>query len=528
MPVFEQRFEQIIRSPRLLDGRSTISFVQASSHPPPTPGRLLISKSKFVAGLQCPKLLWHAVNRPEQFPPTDPATQANFDQGREIGVLAKTLYPGGLEISEGVVHRSAVVQWTREALRFRRPLFEAALEHDGGYARADILNPVGEDAWELVEVKSSTEVKDVFLEDIAFQYHVFAGAGLNIRSCSVLHVDNSYVRRGAVEAGRLLKKVDVTSLVLPLVATVPARLQRMRDIVSQPTAPVQEIGPHCDSPYACALHDTCWSFLPEGNVLELYRGKAKGFDLLKRGVTRLAEITDDEALTANQQIQRRAAVTRKAHIDCDAVKNFLSRMEYPLHFLDFESFMTAIPLLDGVRPYQQVPFQFSLHVVAAPDAEPAHHGFLAEGRNDPRRAFIDTLVSVLGDQGSIVVYNASFEVGRLRECAELFPEFQPWLATVERRIVDLLEPFRAFAYYHPAQRGSASIKSVLPALTGTSYENLEIGDGGTASHEFVRVSFSDVAEVERQQVRSNLEEYCSLDTRGMILLVDGVRKFVSA
>lgn len=482
-----------------------------------------LSKSKFVAGLQCPKLLWHAVNTPEQFPAIDPATQANFDQGREIGALAKKLYPGGLEIGEGVVQRSAVVQWTRDALRFRRPLFEAALEHDGGYARADILNPVREDAWELVEVKSSTEIKDVFLEDLAFQYHVITGAGLNVRSCSVLHVDNCYVRRGAIDAGRLLKKVDVTSLVLPLLATVPARLQRMRNIVSQPTAPIQSISPHCDSPYACALHDACWSFLPEGNVLELYRGKAKGFDLLKRGVTRLAEITDDEVLTTNQQIQRRAAVTQKAHIDRDAVTNFLSGLEYPLHFLDFESFMTAIPLFDDVRPYQQLPFQFSLHIEQAPGSEPVHYGFLADHATDPRRTFVDRLMAVLGDAGSIIVYNSAFEKTRLRECCECFPEISDWLHGIERRIVDLLLPFRAFAYYHPAQRGSASIKAVLPALCGEGYDELEIGDGGTASREFVRVTFQDVPAQERQRVRLHLERYCALDTRAMILIVNMLR-----
>jgi hypothetical protein len=479
----------------------------------------LISKSKFIAGLQCPKLLWHAVNTPEQFPITDPATQAIFDQGHEIGALAKTLYPGGLEIGEGVVHRSAVVQWTREALQFRRPLFEAALDYDGGYARADILNPVDDDAWELVEVKSSTGVKDVYLQDIAFQYHVFTGAGLNIRACSVLHVDNTYVRKGAVDASRLLKKVDVTALVLPVAQLVAHRLREMLTVVALPTAPSQEIGPHCESPYGCPLQDDCWSFLRDGNVLELYRGKAKGFDLLKRGITRLTDITDTDALTAIQKIQRDVALNQKEHVDRVAVHQFLSRLQYPLSFLDFESFASAIPPFEAVRAYEQIAFQFSLHVVDAPGAEPVHHSFLAEGARDPRRAFIDALQTALGDSGSVVVYNASFERGRLRECCECFPEITDWLRRVEQRIVDLLVPFRGFAYYHPAQKGSASIKAVLPAMTGSSYDNMAIGDGGTASREFVRVTFNDVPDVERQRVRQNLEQYCALDTLGMFFVL---------
>jgi hypothetical protein len=488
----------------------------------------LISKSKFLAGLQCPKLLWHSVNTPDQFPATDAQTQAIFDQGHEVGALAKTHFPGGLEVGEGVVERKVAVQRTRQALPLRRPLFEAALDHNGGYARADILNPVGTDEWEIVEVKSSTEVKEVFLEDIAFQHFVFSGAGLKIRACFILHVNNAYVRSGELDPTALLTKVDVTADAVARSTTVGARLNQMLQVAALERSPEQKIGPHCDDPYTCALHDQCWSYLPDGNVLELYRGKKKGFDLLDRGITRLADVPDGFDLSAAQAIQRQAAIAGKPHLDAGVIRQFLARLVYPLHFLDFESFMTAIPLFDGVRPYQQVPFQFSLHVLAAQDAEPVHHGFLAEGATDPRRAFINTLVPLLGNGGSIIVYNASFETGRLRECAELFPEFKPWLASIERRIVDLLEPFRAFAYYHPAQGGSASIKSVLPALTGTSYDDLEIGDGGTASREFVRVTFNNVPDAERQQVRSNLEKYCALDTRGMVVILDALRRHTFA
>jgi hypothetical protein len=463
------------------------------------------------------------VNTPEQLPATDPATRAIFDQGHEIGALAKKLFPGGLEIGEGVIHRSAVVQWTREALSFRRPLFEAALEHEGGYARADILNPVGTDEWEIVEVKSSTAVKDVFLDDIAFQYFIFSGAGLKLRSCSVLHVSNGYVREGVIDRSALFTKVDVTSDVLARLAVVPVRLAEMLKVVALDISPTRKIGPHCDTPYTCALHDQCWSFLPDGNVLELYRGKKKGFALADRGVTRLADVPEDFGLTAVQKIQRSVAIKGQAHLDQDVIRQFLARLRYPLHFLDFETFMTAIPPFDRVRPYQQIPFQFSLHIVTAPGAEPIHHSFLAEGAYDPRRPFIDSLQNVLGDTGSVVVYNAAFERTRLRECCDCFPDIGDWLHGVELRFVDLLVPFRGFAYYHPVQKGSASIKAVLPALAGEGYDRMSIGDGNTASREFVRMTFSNVSDEERQRVRRDLVQYCSLDTRGMVLILDALR-----
>jgi len=167
----------------------------------------------------------------------------------------------------------------------------------------------------------------VFLDDIAFQHFVFTGAGLHIRSCSILHVDNTYVRNGPVEAHLLLNRVDVTNAVLLRSARIASRLQQMLEIVAHATAPAKQIGPHCDNPYVCALHDHCWKFLPEGNVMELYRGKKKGFDLVARGVTRLADIPESEKLTANQKIQRDSAINGQPHVDHETLRKFLARLE---------------------------------------------------------------------------------------------------------------------------------------------------------------------------------------------------------
>jgi hypothetical protein len=216
---------------------------------------------------------------------------------------------------------------------------------------------------------------------------------------------------------------------------------------------------------------------------DLYRGTKKGFGLLESGITRLRDIPDGFKLSANQEVQRRTAITGQAHVNPQAISKFLDRLQPPLHFLDFETFGTAIPLFDGLRPYQQVPFQFSLHIVRTPGAEPEHHMFLAEGRGDPRPAFMLRLRETIGSKGSVVAYNAQFEKGRLQECCEAMPNFSPWLKPLEGRVVDLLEPFRSFHYHHPAQGGSASMKAVLPALTGQGYEHLAIQEGDTASRE---------------------------------------------
>lgn len=486
-----------------------------------------ISKSKFLSGLQCQKLLWFYYNAKDEIPKPDAAQQAIFDQGHEVGALAKKMFPGGIEVGAGVFDLPEAIRLTTDAVKLRKPLFEAAFTSNGGYARVDILNPIKGDAWDIIEVKSSTSLKDVNLSDIAFQAWVLTNAGLTIRRCFLCLVNNKYVRRGEIDPKEFFTLEDITAQVNGLTRNIEEQVGGMFKTISQKQAPEIEIGPHCDDPYTCPLHDRCWSFLPEASVFTLYRGGKKSFALLKQGVHHLKDIPADVALTDNQSIQRAALLAGKPHVDRAAIAAFLEQLEYPVSYLDFETINTAIPLLDDTRPYQQVPFQFSLHIVRSANAKPEHHMFLAEDAADPRSEFMRRLRDALPETGSVVTYNASFEKTCLKQCAELLPEFKPWVRQVERRVVDLLLPFRGFRYYHPQQNGSASIKAVLPALTGQSYAQLDIQEGGTASREFLRVTFGEVSKAERAKVRKQLEDYCGLDTMGMVDIVSAFKGIVS-
>ena len=301
----------------------------------------------------------------------------------------------------------------------------------------------------------------------------------------------------------------------------------MQRVIGAKSHPEIQIGPHCDNPYTCALHDRCWSFLPEASVFTLYRGGAKCFSLLQQGIQKLADIPADVTLTDNQAIQRAVLLAGQPHIDRPALAAFLGQLEYPVSYLDFETIGTAIPFFDDASPYQQIPFQYSLHIVRQPGAAPDHFSHLADGPADPRPEFMRQLRAVLPETGSVVTYNASFETSRLKECCELLPTFKPWLRKVTPRVVDLLLPFRGFRYHHPNQNGSNSMKAVLPALTGKGYEKLAIQDGGAASREFLRVTFGDVTAAERRRVRKALEEYCGLDTLGMVQIVDQLKRFTT-
>ena len=488
----------------------------------------ILSKSKYLSGLQCSRLLWHYFNAKHEIPPVDTGTQAIFDQGHQVGALAKTLYPDGIEVAEGEYDYYIVDEESGKLIEKRVPLFEPGFIYRNTFARADILHPIGRKGWEIIEVKSTTSVKEVNIHDLALQWYVYEGAGLKIKRCGILHLDNSYVRKGAIKPSKLFKLQDTTRDVKKLVPGVEKKARSMSRVIGESSAPVVPIGLHCGDPYDCPLTEKCFAFLPDHNPLTLYRlSPAKAFGMIHDGRMDLRNLDDKIDFSDRQQIQIKSLRSRRAHSNPEAIREFLETLEYPVYFLDFETINPAIPLFDGTCPFQQVPFQFSLHVQESPGARPVHTGFLADGRDDPRPAFLKQLRAVLGSKGSIVTYNESFEKNVLRRAAEAFPEFRTWEGRLEKRMIDLLAPFRAFSYYHYNQFGSASIKAVLPVLTGRSYEGMAISDGGQASREFLRVTFADgIAEEEKKTVRRTLEEYCALDTLAMVEIVEKLREMV--
>jgi aromatic ring-cleaving dioxygenase len=479
-----------------------------------------LSKSKYLVGLQCHKLLWTHYNAKDELPPVDDQTQAVFDQGHEVGILAQKLFPNGMAVG-GEFSLDEAIDQSRRLVTERKPLFEAAFASNRTFARVDVLNPVRGGKWDIIEVKSSTNVKDHYLDDVAFQRFCFEGAGISVRRCYLMHINNKYVRDGEVDPAQLFTKEDITEGVIEQAMDIKKRIQEMLKVIGRGECPEIKIGPHCSDPYECPFASICWQSVErvENNVFSLTRLGAKAWGLYEEGVVGIDEIPGDFFLSERQRIQVEAERTDTPFIDRGAISEFLHDLDYPLYFLDFETFQTAIPLVDGTRPYQQVPFQFSLHVAKFLGSEPDHYSWLWDGAGDPRRTLLDQLLPLLGNKGSIIVYSASFETTRLRECVEAYSQFSARLDEVLARIVDLYAPFRAFAVYYPAQHGSASLKKVLPSLTGKDYSALAIQDGGQASDEFKRVTFGEVSEEERQSVLRDLEAYCGLDTLGMLDII---------
>ncbi len=481
----------------------------------------LLSKSKYLNGLQCPYYIWIQFHEPAKIPETDPITQYIFDQGHLVGELAKKLIPEGIDIPTDDFKGN--IDKTRELLKERKPLFEAGILAGKLYSRVDILSPAGEDGWDIVEVKSSTSVKDVHIDDVAYQRYCCSQAELNIRKCRLALINNQYVKDGGIDPEGLFNIHDITNQVEEASTGIQDRIDGILEVINQETCPEMIIGPHCRDPYECPLTD-CWDFLPEHSVFSLYYGGKKSFAMYDSGIITIGEIPGDYKLSDKQRIQQICVASGEPHVDREAIRSFLSSLEYPLYYLDFETIGPAVPLFNGVKPYQNIPFQFSVHEVQDEQSLPAHYSYLASGTNDPRPVLLAELEKVLGNSGSIIAYNKGFEEGILRDLADAFSECSEWIEQVCNRLVDLLVPFRNFDYYHPAQKGSASLKNVLPAITGRGYADLEINDGQIASIDFLAATYGDMPEEEAVQVMVNLEKYCDRDTEGMIWIVDKLRE----
>jgi len=481
-----------------------------------------LTKSNYLSGLQCPKLLWLEKNDKDKIPELSELDKKKIEQGYLIEELAKTLFPNLIDISK--VPFNEQIQKTQEALKEKLPIFQATFSVDNLYSRADILFPTG-NKWDIIEIKSSTEVKDIQLHDVSFQKYVYEKAGLKIRNCFVMHIHKEYIRNGNLEPSELLIKTDVTEKVEEFSLGIEERINKFFEIING-KCPEFSVDDLLTIEYSNFLQDEFFNSLPDENIFQFVRIlNKKAISLFKEGIIKMSEIPDSFKLNDKQKIQRLLAENGGIHKDKKQIKHFLDNLNYPIYYFDFETINSAIPKFDKSKPYQQIPFQFSLHIQEKPNGELNHISFLAEGTDDPRPALFQALKDHLGNKGDILVYNQSFEKMVLKQGGELFPEYTDLVENnLIPRIKDLMKVFSDFNYYNPKQKGSVSIKKVLPLFSNLKYDGMEIAKGDVASFEFERVTYGKVTDEERQRVRIALEKYCELDTLAEVEIVNNLRE----
>ncbi|MBU0761069.1 MAG: DUF2779 domain-containing protein, partial [Nanoarchaeota archaeon] len=467
---------------------------------------------------------------PDKIPPFSDPAKHRMEEGTRVGEFATKLYAKGIHIPTKDFKENLTK--TKDLLKKRKPLFEPGFKYttpNGDiFARVDILLPVGKDKWDIIEVKSRTSVKDLNLHDVAFQKYLLEKCGLKIRKYFLCHVNSEFVKNGEIKPKDFFIVEDVCEGVDELYGGVEGNIKGFFEIIALKKCPKVTKEDILNSEYSNVAVDEFYDSLPEENVFELCGiRKQKALELYEKGIIKIKDIPPNVKLTSKQVIQKKCSLNGKNHEECDEIRNFLNKLEHPLYYLDFETFSTVIPLFDKTKPYQAVPFQFSLHIVKKKDDKPKHISFLADGRTDPRNTFLQALKDNLGGKGSIVVYNEGFEKGRIKECIESFPEFEKWGQKILERIMDLLHPFKKFHFYHPKQKGGAGLKKVLPIFSkDVKYDDLVISNGLDASVSYYKSHFEDVPAGEKAKIREALEKYCELDTYAEIVLVEELEKLL--
>ena len=483
-----------------------------------------ISKSKFVAGVQCLKRLYLQVHEPGLAAGLDASNQAIMEQGREVGLLARQMFPEGVEVDSSTGVEQAI-RATRELIANPEipAIFEGTFENGGVLVRVDVLQRRRDGRWRLMEVKSTTDLKDHHLDDVAIQARVVSRSGLDLAASCLMHVNRNYVfQGGAIDLRQFFRTRNLTHLIAGLDPKLTFQLRAEFTVLSMPKAPELPTGRHCVEPVTCEFFDRCNPPRPEDHVGYLPRIHASAVEELEEmGVESIHDIPEDFLLTERQRRACTSVQEGEPWFSAELGKE-LGALKYPLCFVDFESVNPAIPRYQGMRPYDQLPFQWSVHVQRQPGAEPQHYEFLATDSGDPRRRFISSLCSALGESGSVFVY-AAFESQRLSELAAWFPEFAERIKNIQHRLFDLLPAVRNHVY-HPAFAGSYSLKAVLPALVPEmTYEGMAVANGQDAGLAWESLLREDLDAAERDTTRKALLDYCGQDTLALVRLLEKLR-----
>ena len=467
-------------------------------------------------GMQCPRLLWFTEKK--LLPELTISKKHVFSAGHEFEEYVKLLYPNAVDATSNDFMGN--IRTTKRLVSEKKIVFEAGFMVDGLYARSDLLIPVG-DEWDLYEVKSSTSAKPVHVVDLAFQKFVLEKSGLKINKLFVIFINRDFVKSGDIDPKKLVKIEEVTEKV-DSVGGFTENATDFKNVMCLPKYDEYHIAQNCNQPYACPLKKECWGTLPENNVLQLTSHHVY-WKLFREGVIELGDVPIDTKLNEKDEIIIRA-LKESPQVNKPKIKEFLGKLNYPLFHFDFETFDTTIPLFDYSKPYQKMPFQYSLHVEQK-NGDLDHKEFLSVG-GDPRPELLKQMKKDLEGPGSIIVYNKSFEISVMRQLAIDFPKEKEWLDSAIERVVDLAEPFQKFYYYNKSQKGSYSIKKVLPAITGKSYSNLEINNGADASMLYFYTHIKPDENFNKEKVRKNLLTYCGLDTESMVWIIQELKKMV--
>lgn len=477
-----------------------------------------LSKSRYCRGLQCKKMLWLEKYKPEE--KEEISNDSILEQGNMVHEVARYLFGEHINIryteslSEMVKDTYRTIESYKDVI-----ITEASFTYQNNFCSVDILKKHN-DEYEIYEVKSSTELKDVYINDASYQYYVLTNLGFNVTKCSIVIINNKYVRHGNIELDKLFIKEDITKNVINLQYTVKENINDINKYMENELEQNKDIDINCFNPYPCPFFKYCSKHLPKDNVFNLQgMRKSSMFNLYHDGIYSYEDLLDSDINDKYKQQIEYELYDKEDYIDKDKIKEFLDTLTYPLYYLDFETYQMPIPLYDDASPYEQIPFQYSLHYIEKENGKLEHKEFLAEAGIDPRRSLAESLVRDIPKDVCTLAYNMSFEKGVIKRLAGLYPDLSEHLLNIHDNIKDLMVPFRERNYYTKDMHGSYSIKYVLPALFPNDkeldYHNLDLIHNGSEAMNSFR-NLGSLSEEEQEYVRDRLLKYCYLDTYAMV------------
>lgn len=480
-----------------------------------------LSKSDYVTYLKHPAWLWIKKHAKTILPPIDPATQAIFDTGHEFEQYAEALFPGGVTLGfNDYDEYLSLPERTTQALEEGiNTIFQGRFEYEQLTFICDIVQVVEGKEIDLIEIKSSTSAKPEHSVDLAFQMVVLEKCGFTVRNISVIHVNNQYVRDGAIDPKSITAKTDVTEGVKAARDNTLQKIDEALEVMASTECP--DISPL----YADKKSFGDWLDIYKhmkspkpGSIFELCQMDAKTIQNLQtNNITLIKDIPADFVMKPKQRLQVEALQQGHPTVDIDKIKEFLNSFTYPLYFFDYETLGSLVPYFDGLKPYQQLPFQYSLHILDSPDGELRHEEFLHSDSANPSEPLTKALISHIGNKGTVITWSMGFEKSCNSLLGELVTKHTKFYAELNERIVDLMTPFSRNWYIDAGFCGSASIKKVLPVLIPSlSHKDLDISDGSSAQRLWMEAVLDGKRESEKDQILSDLVEYCKLDTLAMV------------
>lgn len=486
---------------------------------------MVISKSEFMLFLKHPAWLWLKKHDKNKIPIPDEALQAKFDEGTLFEAYAEKIFPDAMRLGyktpagefSGTMYYALPDTTASELRKGTRVLLQGRVEIDGLTAIFDVLERVGEQEYNLYEIKSSTSVKPEHISDLAFQTIVLEKAGLIIRDVSVIHVNNEYVRNGEIVPEEIAKKENITEDVRAAIPETEANIEGAKKVIDlrvmpDPSPRYLKSG---DLAEWLQVYEAVKGEVPDYSIYNLCTLKPELVgELEDMGIQNIADIPIElEKLTDKQRRQIIATKTDRRKIDTEEIREFLDTLVFPIHFFDYETLSGVIPAFDGTRPYQQVPFQYSLHILKSFDGDLEHKEYLHDNTSNPVPPLLEKMKEHFEGSGSIISWNKKFEAARNNEMAKMYPEYANFLLNINDRMVDLMDPFSKGWFTDKKFFGSASLKYVLPVIAPElSYKELEVSNGGQAQRVWMDTILGGKNPEKKAEILRNLSTYCTLDT----------------